>query len=74
MDINDLTYKASGKMIPLIEQDGVWKYSDDGTDLGTAWREPNFDDSAWPSGPAGLGFGNRGILTTLDRGPVLQEM
>ena len=55
--------------IPLIAQDGVWKYSDDGTDLGTAWREPNFDDSAWPSGPAGLGFGNRGILTTLDRGP-----
>ena len=55
--------------IPLIAQDGVWKYLDDGTDLGTAWREPNFDDSAWPSGAAGLGFGNRGILTTLDRGP-----
>ena len=68
-DINDLTYDASGKIISLIEQDGVWKYLDDGSDLGTAWREPNFDDSAWSSGPAGLGFGNGGIFTTLNRGP-----
>ncbi len=22
-----------------------------GTDLGTGWREPDFDDSAWDSGP-----------------------
>ena len=55
--------------IPLVPQDSVWKYMDDGRDLGTAWREPGFNDSDWPSGPAGLGFGNRGILTTLDRGP-----
>ncbi|MDC0270496.1 hypothetical protein OAK94_02195, partial [bacterium] len=34
-----------------------WKYNETG-DLGTAWRAKDFDDSAWPSGPAPLGFGN----------------
>ena len=39
---------SADEEIPLIAQDGVWKYLDDGTDQGKAWREPNFDDSAWP--------------------------
>ena len=30
----------------------VWKYDDSGTDLGTAWRSGDYDDSTWPSGPA----------------------
>lgn len=67
--LNLISYSSADEEIPLVVQDGVWKYLDDGTDLGTAWRESNFDDSAWESGPAGLGFGNRGILTTLNRGP-----
>jgi hypothetical protein len=32
----------------------VWKYNQNGLDLGTAWRAPAYDDSAWPSGPGGL--------------------
>lgn len=35
----------------------VWSYRDDNVDLGTAWREPGYDDSAWSSGAAPLGFG-----------------
>ena len=31
---------------------GVWRFNDSGTDLGAAWRDPNYDDSAWPSGAA----------------------
>ena len=27
----------------------IWKYSDRGIDLGTAWQEPAFDDSSWLS-------------------------
>jgi hypothetical protein len=27
--------------------------------LGTLWREPDFDDSAWLSGPTGLGYDRR---------------
>jgi hypothetical protein len=35
-----------------------WKYLDDGSEQGTAWRSTNFNDSAWASGPARLGFGS----------------
>jgi len=41
--------------INLLPLTHVWKYSDTGTDLGTAWREPGYDDSAWPSGAGMLG-------------------
>ena len=42
---------------PSLPAGSEWKFSDTG-DLGTAWRAPGYDDSAWPSGPAPLGFGN----------------
>src|SRR5262249_25853619 len=41
----------------LVATGSVWKYLNDGSDQGTAWRDKNFDDSAWPMGPAELGFG-----------------
>ena len=34
--------------------DATWRYEQSGTDLGTAWRETAYDDSAWPSGPGVL--------------------
>lgn len=33
----------------------VWAYHDLGVDLGTDWRDPQYDDSVWPRGPALLG-------------------
>ena len=41
-----------------------WSYLDDGTDQGTAWREPAFNDASWAEGPAPLGF-NEGDEATL---------
>ncbi len=35
----------------------AWKYWDDGSEQGTAWRGTNFNDSAWSNGVARLGFG-----------------
>ena len=35
----------------------VWKYLDDGSDQGTAWRAMDFADTAWASGPSELGYG-----------------
>jgi hypothetical protein len=37
-----------------------WKYLDDGSDQGTAWRARGFDDSIWKSGPSELGYGDTG--------------
>jgi hypothetical protein len=42
----------------LIPAGATWKYLDTGTNAGTAWRELGFDDSAWPSGAAELGYGD----------------
>lgn len=35
-----------------------WKYLADGSDQSTQWRARTFDDAAWPSGPAELGYGD----------------
>ncbi len=37
--------------VSLLEVTESWKYEQSGADLGTFWREPSFDDSAWPEGP-----------------------
>ncbi|HKQ40332.1 MAG TPA: Ig-like domain-containing protein, partial [Verrucomicrobiae bacterium] len=43
---------------PLVNSNAVWKYFDRGQDLGTAWRDPAYDDSTWDAGPAELGYGD----------------
>ena len=48
----------------LISTGAVWKYLDNGSDQGTAWRAAAFDDSSWASGPAQLGYGDGDEATT----------
>jgi hypothetical protein len=36
----------------LIAIDGVWSYEQSNTDLGTAWRAVDYNDSLWPTGNA----------------------
>ena len=52
--------------IPL---NSVWKYHATGADLGSGWTSPGYDDSAWPSGPGTLGYGDPFIITTVPFGP-----
>ena len=40
----------------LLDRASKWKYLDDGTDQGTAWKEKDFNDSEWKSGVAPLGY------------------
>ncbi len=42
--------------VTLMPTGSVWKYLDDGSNQGTAWRLQSFNDSAWSSGPAQLGY------------------
>jgi len=39
----------------------VWKYEESGTDLGTAWREVNYDDTQWKTGRGLFAFEDGGI-------------
>ena len=53
---------------PLIPKGDVWKYQDDGAGLGDQWWASDYDDTDWPSGPARLGYGGDGEVTTLGYG------
>ena len=58
--------------ITFLPQGSSWKYLDDGKDLGTLWKDNDFDDSNWLIGSTPAGFGsilNTPIETTLDYGP-----
>ncbi|MCJ8164127.1 hypothetical protein MKJ04_04685, partial [Pontibacter sp. E15-1] len=41
----------------IIPFNSSWKYLDNGSDQGTAWRGGSFNDAAWKSGPGKLGYG-----------------
>ncbi|MFM8359796.1 MAG: metallophosphoesterase, partial [Verrucomicrobiota bacterium] len=55
--------------ITLVPKGSVWKYLDNGTDQGTAWRAPGFSDATWAFGPAQLGYGDGDEATTVGFGP-----
>ena len=51
-----------------VARGAMWRFNDTGTDLGTAWRAPAFDDSGWAFGPGVLGYGDP-VATALSFGP-----
>ncbi len=55
--------------LSLIATGAVWKYLDNGSDQGTAWRLLAFNDGPWASGPAQLGYGDGDERTVLSFGP-----
>src|SRR5262249_25811282 len=52
-----------------IEPRSQWKYYDGGKDLGEAWRQPAYDDRAWKTGAAPLGYGQPSLAPSLSFGP-----
>lgn len=56
------------KMTDLISKGSQWRYLDDGSNQGEAWRASDFDDSAWVSGEAPLGYGLTDVKTKVSYG------
>lgn len=52
----------------IVAAGADWRYLDDGSDQGEAWRATTFDDSTWKQGPAQLGYGDGDERTTLGYG------
>ena len=52
----------------LLTAGSAWKYLDNGSDQGTAWRNSDFDDAQWKSGKARLGYGDDGEVTRIEYG------
>ncbi|WP_130734434.1 LamG-like jellyroll fold domain-containing protein [Flavobacterium sp. J27] len=51
-----------------IASNGLWKYNDNGIDLGSDWKDNAYDDSNWAFGNAILGYGDGIESTTLNFG------
>jgi hypothetical protein len=64
--------KGGATPVPLSHDvfaaQSVWKYHDLGIDLGTAWRQPGYDDAGWAGGAGPLGYGEPGLATTVSFG------
>lgn len=54
--------------VTVIPFGASWKFSDNGTDQGTAWTSASFNDEAWSSGNGQLGYGDGGEATVLNAG------
>jgi len=53
----------------LVAAGSEWKYLDNGTDQGSAWMAPSFDDALWASGYGEFGYGDGDEATVISFGP-----
>lgn len=52
----------------IIPMGSTWKYADTGVDPGTGWKSAGYNDAAWKSGAAQLGYGDGDESTTVGFG------
>lgn len=50
--------QVDGSPQTLIAKGSAWRYLDDGSNQGDAWKELSFDDSGWAEDSAELGYGD----------------
>ena len=62
---SDHVIAQSSLLVPL---GSTWRYLDDGSNQGTAWRALAYNDSAWKIGPAQLGYGDGDEATVVSYG------
>lgn len=67
---DSLTYRVASPTAVIVPATSRWKYLDNGSNQGTAWRTLGFNDAAWASGPAELGYGDGDEVTTVASGPT----
>lgn len=67
---DSLTYQVTSPTAVIVAATSRWKYLDNGSNQGTAWRNVGFNDAAWASGPAELGYGDGDETTTVASGPT----
>lgn len=56
----------------VFPRESSWSYLDNGSDQGTAWYATTFNDAAWATGDAELGYGDDQV-TLLSYGPDSQN-
>ncbi len=59
---------SNSTLSTLVAMGAAWKYLDNGSNQGTAWRAAGFNDASWASGPAQLGYGDGDEATVVGFG------
>lgn len=59
---------AGAQSSVLVSAGSTWRYLDDGSNQGTAWRANGFADGTWASGNAQLGYGDGDEATVVKYG------
>lgn len=62
--------KSSEGPLVIAPSNTVWRYRDNGLAPEAGWNGTHFDDSAWASGPAMLGYGFSKVTTAVSYGGV----
>lgn len=62
--------KPSEAPFVVVASNSVWRFSDSGEAPAAGWTGRAFDDAAWASGPAMLGYGAAEVRTTVSFGGV----
>lgn len=57
------------QVVEVLAPGGTYKYYDMGVAPPATWIDAGFNDGAWASGPAPLGYGDAFIVTTVSYGP-----
>ena len=58
--------RVSAQSVELVSLTNLWRYEGSGADLGVAWKEVLYNDSAWPEG--------RGLLATQSANEIVEEL
>lgn len=62
----DAALPAYEAWVPMLSR---WRFLDDGREPDRSWRRADFDDGAWRSGEAQLGYGDADEATAVSYGP-----
>src|SRR5262245_54831480 len=68
--IGALGLSTRASAAPYVAAGATWVYLDNGTDPGTDWILPGYNDDTWPEGAAQFGFGDGDETTVLRAGIV----
>ena len=64
---------ATSAQTTIVPFGATWKYLDNGSNQGTAWRGIGFADLTWPSGGAELGYGDGDETTVVSFGSTSKK-
>lgn len=60
---------GTGPLTAILSGGSKWAYLDNGSQLGTGWRNAGFGDNSWKRGKAELGYGDGDETTVVASGP-----